>query len=120
MKIGEFIRQRRNELEISQDELVARLNLRGIAITKGGVGFWERGRNLPPIEDVDFREALALSLEVDVNELMESIGYIKTDSQRSSDALFAASIIDRLPPKVRTIAIEYLKILEKQYIADQS
>ncbi len=116
MKISEFLKARRQELRISQADLAMRLTLRGLGTTKASVGHWETERNNPPIEDPAFRVALASSLEVDVNEMMVALGFVITDSDRSNEARRAADIIDRLPSDARSLALDYLTMLENRFV----
>lgn len=111
MSIGEFIKMRRQEIGISLSELSARLALRGHSITRAAIQHWESGRNQPPIEDYEFRLALAISLEIDVNELMIRGGFYMRDQQRTPQARRAADIIDALPEDKRDIAVRVLEAL---------
>lgn len=116
MQISDFIRARLAELDISQADLARRLTLRGKSTTRATITHWVNERNNPPIEDYDFRIALAASLEMDVNELMERIGFTITESDRSREAMRAADIVDRLPSEAKSLALEYLDMLDRRYI----
>lgn len=116
VQIADFLRARLAELDISQADLARRLTLRGKSTTRATVGHWVAGRNYPPIEDRDFRMALAASLEIDVNELMTRIGFAVVDSDRSKEAMRAADIIDRLPSEAKSLALEYLDMLDRRYV----
>lgn len=115
MKIGEFLKQRRRDLQISQDDLATRLTLKGQPTTKASVGHWERGRNNPPVEREEFRRALAASLEIDVNEMMAVLGFVLNESSRSPEAMLAADIMDQLPKDARQLALDYLYVLERRF-----
>ena len=113
MSFGEFLRSRRQQLGISLSELSSRLALRGVSISKAGIQHWEGGRNDPPLEDELFRTALAMSLEMSVNELMSAIGYIKSVSDYDSNAMRAADIVSHMTPDKQAIAIDILERLAR-------
>ena len=113
--IGDFIRSRRDKLLISQAELAAKLTLHGHTTTKANVGHWEKGRHDPPIDDKDFRLALALSLEMDVNELMNQLGFVVTSDNRSRNALLAADMMDELPVDAQEMVLDIIKSIRQRY-----
>lgn len=115
MKISEFLKARRQELRISQADLATRLTLRGQDTTKASIGHWETDRNQPPLKDPEFRLALASALEIDVNQMMAILGFVVTEDDRSKEARRAADIIDRLPSEARSLALDYLAMLEDRY-----
>jgi transcriptional regulator with XRE-family HTH domain len=115
MEFKEFVRRRREELGISQQELADRLSQRGQETSYGRISHWETGRNKPPLEDPKFRQALASALEMDSNELLFRLGYISDiASKYSREARIAADIIERLPQDQRRIALALLNSLEKE------
>lgn len=116
MKISEFLKTRTSELGISQADLARELTLRGLDTTRATVGHWEAGRNNPPIEDPQFRNALASALEMDVNTMMVRLGFLITEAERSNEARRAADIIDRLPSEGKSLALDYLILLERRFI----
>lgn len=115
MHLGSFIRQRRDELNMSQQDLATRLTLLGHTTLKASVGHWERGRNDPPLMDAEFRSALAHALQMDVTEMMVRMGLVKIDLQGSQESRLAAEIVERLPEDKRQLAVELLKALEKEF-----
>lgn len=116
MQIGDFLRKRLQDLDLSQADLARSLTLRGKSTTRATVGHWINGRNFPPLEDEDFRFALAASLELDVNQLLVEIGFTVVDTERSMEARRAADIVDRLPSDAKELALEYLDMLDRRYI----
>jgi transcriptional regulator with XRE-family HTH domain len=115
MEAGQFIKRRRQELGLTQQTLSDRLAAYGFASSHSRVGHWETGRNEPPIDDRAFRVALASALEMSLNQMLHELGYEVSDDQRSTEALIAAGIIERLPPPVQRVALEQLRALEKQF-----
>lgn len=115
MEVKDFLRLRRTQLGITQEKLATRLSELGEETSYARVGHWETGRNNPPLHSKKFRSALAVALEIDVNEMMSMLGYVVADNDRSPDALLAATIIDELPPKARQLALDYLRLLQTHY-----
>ena len=115
MEVKDFLRARRAQLGMTQEKLATRLEELGQETSYARVGHWETGRNKPPLHNKEFRTALAIALEMDVNEMMAALGYVVTDDERSSDAMLAAAIIDGLPSKARQLAIDYLRLLQNHF-----
>lgn len=113
MDIATFIKTRRNELELSLADLARLITVHGYSTEKQTVSHWEHGRNNPPIEQARFRVALALALEVDVNELLEKTGFIRPLSSRSKASALGAEIIESLDEETQQTALELLKALAK-------
>ena len=62
-KIGEFIKTKRKEMNLTQKELAERINVTDKAISK-----WERGQGCP---DVSLLEVLSKELNVSILELLK-------------------------------------------------
>jgi transcriptional regulator with XRE-family HTH domain len=115
MEFSDFLRNRRNNLGLSQQELADEISLNGYSTSKARVGHWETGRNRPPLELDEFRVALALALNMDIAELLDELGYEVSEHRYSSDARLAADIVDVLPNNARRLAIAYLKLLKNEF-----
>jgi len=76
--IGDYIRNQRNALDITQEDLANRLAERGHKFAKSTIGWWEKGRSIPPIHESSFMAALASSLEVTLSSLVEGVGLYDT------------------------------------------
>jgi len=113
MKVGTFIRLRRQELNITQQDLNDRLAARGVDGSYGRIGHWEAGRNEPPFEDDDFRAALASSLEMGEYDMLKVLGYSVQPDGKSDAAKAGATIIDRMSPAAQRAAVEVLRALER-------
>jgi transcriptional regulator with XRE-family HTH domain len=105
-----WIKQRREELGISQAELARRMETEGAPVSTAAVSHWEVERYNPPLEDDDFRKALGRALKLNEAELLTRAGY-KVATQHTAEAERAAHIIDRLPPDKRELAIRILEAL---------
>lgn len=114
MEFKVFLRERRKQLDISQEDLAARLSRLGHETGHARISHWETGRNKPPIDQAEFRTALAIALEMDVNDMMSVLGYVITDPQRSEQARLAADIIDQLPPDRKDLALTLLRALAEK------
>lgn len=105
-----WIRQRRQELRISQAEVARQLQLEGQTVSDAAVSHWENERYNPPIEDDDFRKALGRVLKLNEAELLMRAGY-SVATRHTEEAERAAHIIDRLPQDKRELAIKLLEAL---------
>lgn len=106
--VRSWLRQRREQLRITQDELAARLQVAGFDVTRASISHWEVGRNSPPLENPEFRKALADVLKMSVANLLKSEGF-ETSVDYSSNALYAAEIIDQLPEDKQRLALGILE-----------
>lgn len=105
-----WFRARRKELNLSQEELAARLQLQGIDITTSSISHWETGRYIMPLDNPDFRKALASALKMSIPAILIAAGYEVT-GEYSEAAQHAAEIVERLPPDRQTLALGILKQL---------
>lgn len=65
-----FLRQRREELGLSQGDLALRLNARGINLSRKAISEWERGKRRVTLNS-PVREALADALRWNLDELIQ-------------------------------------------------
>lgn len=77
MSIGDRIKQRREEMNITQEELAQKLN-----VTKGAIGNYESGFSYPKIENVN---KLFEILKVDANFLFQDSIRLKEDQFSESE-----------------------------------
>lgn len=91
----------------TQGVLTARLNLKGFKFTRAAIGHWEAGRYPPPLDEPEFRKALASILKMSVPAMLTAAGYEITNTY-SNDAIHAADIIDQLPEDKKRFAIDML------------
>ena len=73
-KFGSFVADRRKELNMTQKDLAAKIQVTDKAVSK-----WERGLGFP---DINSLEPLADALDVSIIELMKSERMIKDDSNK--------------------------------------
>lgn len=107
-KVGQFIAIRRKELEMTQSQLAAKLN-----VSDGAVSKWERGINYP---DIAMVEDLSAVLGVSVMELMQ--GELNHDTANDpqikvavQETLNYSRVIDSRKKKTYTRSIRTWQVL---------
>ncbi len=108
-----WIKRRRAELKLTQEQVTARLGVNGLALSRSTYGHWETGKYNPPLHDPNARQALANALELDVKEMLVIAGY-EVAEEENEVVMRIAIIASKLPEDLQRHALEYLKILEKQ------
>ncbi len=108
-----WIRERRGELHITQEELAARLQLAGLDVTRATVSHWENGRHALPLENPIYAKAIADALKLSVRDVLILAGYDVSQKQPSRAAQRAAHIIDSLPKDKQDLAIRILEQLSE-------
>lgn len=108
-----WLRERREQLHLNQEELAARLQLVGFDVARASISHWETGRFNPPFNDPAFTKAFAQVLKMSVNSMLKQAGYeIITDL--SENARHAAEIVDQLPSDRQRLAIGILEQLLRE------
>lgn len=115
MVSSEWLRIRRQELKLSQDDLVTRLQADGLDVSRAALSAWEIGRAPSPLDDVRKIKILANALEVDVSVLLEIADIEIESAHQSESARRGAMIIDRMSPANQKAAVEVLRALERSY-----
>ncbi len=105
-----WIRQRREELGLTQDELTARLQTEGLDISRSSLSHWEVERAKPPLGDKQSRQAIARALKLSVKDVMKRSGYDVTEIH-SSAAERAAHIVDQLDEDMQDKVVRMLETL---------
>lgn len=82
-KIGAFICQRRQESNLSQQELADKIGVTNKAISK-----WERGKGLP---DISLLEPLAKALNISVTELLNGELIVNATKEQADSAIIQAT-----------------------------
>lgn len=113
---AQWLRARREELHLSQDDLAARLQLEGLEVSRAAISHWETGRDQAPIENRKGLRALANSLDLTPAELLILAGVEPEEKIIQSDlARRGALIIDNLPPDAQKTAVDQLRALERLF-----
>lgn len=106
-----WLKLRLDELNMSQSELTRLLQLEGTEVSPSAISHWTNGRYYPPLEDGDFRQALARALQLDVAEMLHRAGYQVLSGKHSDKAERAAILIDRMSPEEQDKALRVLEAL---------
>lgn len=108
-----WIKQRRDELGITQDDLAARLQVLGYSVGSGAVSHWETGKRQPPLEDNVFVSALANALRMDDVSVLRLSGFAVA-GKHGDIAERIAALVDKLPTQDQA---RLLRIIES-YISE--
>lgn len=105
-----WLKERREALGLSQEELTARLQIEGVNVTRGSLSNWETERHKPPLDDPQFRIALSNALKMSVKEIMKRSGYDIT-LKHSEAAERGAFLIDQMDAQTQGKAVKILEAL---------
>lgn len=105
-----WIKSRREKLDLTQEELAARLQLQGIEASRSAVSAWEIGRNTPQFNEPTVLVAFARALKLSETEVLKLAGY-NTQTTHSAQGERAAYIVDQMPDDRRDLAIKILEQL---------
>lgn len=108
-----WIRERREQLGITQDDLAAMLQVLGYSVGSAAVSHWETGKRQPPLDDASFVSHLADALKLDDSTVLRLSGFA-IKHKHGEMAERAASLIDKMPSKDQQ---RILRIIES-YIED--
>ena len=103
-----WLKNRREQIGITQDELSTQLELEGFAVTRATISHWETGKAEPDFNNPRFRAALANALKMSIHTMLIAAGY-EFRSQFSDDALRAADIVDHLTEDKKKLALVLLE-----------
>lgn len=95
-----WMRDRRQELRLTLEDVAQRLQLEGVSYTAASVGHWETGKRSVPMHDLAFVHALARVLKLDVPTVLRLSGY-PVAARYSELSERIASIAERLPENDR-------------------
>ena len=113
MSVSSFIKERRRELKISQEDLAYRLTNFGFDTSRSAISHWEQGKYYPPLDNPKFANALASALEMNVRSVLIQAGY-DFQVEGSDVATKAAALIDKMPPSRQMTALVLLEQLLKE------
>lgn len=111
--VGRLIRERREELRITQEDLGIAITLHGFNVSRSTISSWELERCHFPVRIKEARLALARALKLSEEEIAKA-GDLLVETDFSENALKAASIIDRLTEETQETAIIILSALEQK------
>ncbi|MCK6577274.1 MAG: helix-turn-helix domain-containing protein [Anaerolineae bacterium] len=105
-----WMKSRREEIRLTQDEIVTQLQMRGVEVSRSAYAAWETGRNPPPLISPDFRSALANIFKLSETELLRRAG-LAVYAEHTNEGERAADIVDALEPERRNLALKLLEQL---------
>jgi len=126
MEFKDALRRRRINLGLSEQQLANLITRYGSPTTGADVVLWERGRNFPPLELPEFRQALAAALQTTVDRIEKGMRLALKAAEPeltspppqpvwSVDAIRAAELIDSMPTDLRLMALAVLNVMLNTY-----
>ena len=106
-----WLRKRREALGINREQLAALLQLEGISTTRVSISNWENSRHNPPLDDQEFRRAMAKILKVSRADLLTMAGYEVSRTGHTKAAERAADIVDQLSEETQENVLKMLEAL---------
>lgn len=106
----EWIRERRKDLNYSQEDLARALQLSGFSIVASSISHWENGRFAPPLGNPEFVAAFARILKMDVLTILEKSGY-PISVHHSSAGERVARLMDTMPVDKQQLALRIVEQL---------
>jgi transcriptional regulator with XRE-family HTH domain len=108
----EWLKKRRKQLGLSQEEFANRLQLAGYGVSRASIGQWETGYARPQLDNPDFVKALSIATELDINTVLQYSGY-NVITQHSSTAEQIAALVDKLSEDKQRLALALIEQLAK-------
>lgn len=106
-----WLKERREELKLTQGDLARALQLDGVNIARATIGHWETDRYEPPLHNEELRRSLAKALHLTAGELLQRAGFEVLNSNYSSAGQKAARLIDNMNPEDQKKALRVLEAL---------
>lgn len=73
--VGLWLRQRRESLDLSQEDIAVQLQTLGFEVSRSMVSHWENDRYHLPLNDVRFMKAIAQVFKISLADLLMALGY---------------------------------------------
>lgn len=102
----EVFKEREN---LSYEDIARMLSLRGYSVTKQAVNSWVVKGRQPDISSAESRAALCKVFKISEQVLLEYLGYNLSPDKLTSEARYAADIVNKLNEKDRRLAIRILE-----------
>ena len=105
-----WIKERRKELSLSQNDLARELQLHGYDYVRATIGHWESGYAPPPFGDPEFVRTFAKILRLDVGTVLHLSGYgIPVQHGEVSERI--ARIVDTFDETKQALALRLVEQL---------
>lgn len=118
MEFKDALRNRRIRLGLTPQQLANLITRYGSPTTGADIELWERGRNIPPLEMPEFRQALAAALQTSVEKIEKGMrlslkaAIAETPQPEwSLEGMHAAELVDAMPPDLRQLALAILSAM---------
>jgi len=119
MSSAHWLKQRRESLKITQEQLAERLSAGGMPITKAAISKWEMGKTPLPLQTPENRKLIADALELSISELLVLAGY-EIDNDMTPQARIIADMYDRLTDTDRETVLMMLFHLTSKTRSDDT
>lgn len=111
---ADFLRKRLKELDLNESEFANNLILRGYKkASKQSINKWTNGKALPDFTYEENRNALVSVLRVDIETILEVIGYIQPKHDSNHQLNFAFNILKKVEndelPRIIGILSQFVK-----------
>lgn len=105
-----WLKELRNSVNITQEDLAARLQSAGFNYSRSTINNWENKRGMPPIDDPKFAESLAWALRVKVPTLLKAAGF-DIKSQHTEVGERVATLVDSLTDEKKYLALRIVETI---------
>lgn len=107
-----WLRQLREEAQLTQDDIAARLQLEGFKFGRSAISNWESGRTNVPLKEPEFVKALAEILRLTENQVLLAAGYRITTKHHTHISERVANIVDDLPPDKQEMVLKIVQAIK--------
>ena len=111
--IAAFLKQRKDDLNLSLSDIETQLNLLGFNVTRSTVGHWMAGTRKPPLKDRKFLDALSTVYKMPIADMLDKMGLVDIAADMSPEARRAVDLIDHMPPEKRKMALDVLEAMAR-------
>lgn len=108
----DWLKRRRGEINLTQEELASKLQLAGFDIARATVGHWETGKVAIPLHDPRFIKTLSGILYMPMPTILKLAGFEFGDKHHEISEEIAY-LVDDLPPEKQELALRLVQQLTK-------
>jgi len=114
-----WLKQRREALQITQEQLAERLSAGGMPLTKAAISKWEVSKAPLPLQTPENRRLIADALELTILELLILDGYEIQDDW-SYQTRLVAMLFDSLPPDDQDTVLMMMQHLKDKHTSNHA
>jgi len=119
MTSSHWLKQRREALQITQEQLAERLSAGGMPLTKAAISKWEVSKAPLPLQTPENRRLIADALELTILELLVLDGY-EIHNEWSHETRLIATLFDTLPPDDQDTVLIMMQHLKDKKTSNQT